>query len=301
MMNRRRFLQTVSVSLLAAPLVGEAQSVTRSVRIGFVEAGSASTNQHFLAAFRQGLRELGYVEGQNIAIEDRWADGRSDRFSAILAELLRLKVDVIVQASTAGALAAKQATATVPIVFWGVVDPVGIGLVGSLGRPGGNLTGLALGTEEGLAGKWLELLKEAAPKTSRVAVLWNPEVRVAAARIKELRTSAGVLGLNLQPFEARNAKEVDATFVAMTKARVRGLVVLTDPLTVNQRARVVALAAQTHLPAVYGFTEFVRVGGLLSYGPSIPDLARRAATYVDISKHVGRVNRESIVVDAVAA
>jgi putative ABC transport system substrate-binding protein len=156
----------VIVSLLIVPLAGEGQQAGKAPRIGFIEAGSLSANRHFLDAFRQGLREVGYVEGQNITIEDRWADGRRERFPALLAELLRLNVDVIVQASTPGAVAARRATSTVPVVFWGVTDPVGLGLAASLGRPGGNMTGLVLAVEDGFAGKWVELLKEAAPNAS---------------------------------------------------------------------------------------------------------------------------------------
>jgi putative tryptophan/tyrosine transport system substrate-binding protein len=250
------------------------------VQIGFVEAGSPSANRHLLDAFRLGLRELGYVEGQNIAIEDRWANGRSERFPAIIAELIQLRVDVIVPASTAGALAAKKATSTVPVVFWGVTDPVGIGLVGSLGRPGGNVTGLALSFEDGLAGKWVDLLKEAAPKMTQLAVLWNPE-STNEARVRELHSVAAVLKLTLHMFEARNVNEFDGAFAVMARARLGGLMVVPDPLTLRHRDHVVRLAAQTRLPAAYGFPEFARAGGLLAYGPSVPDQARRAAVFVD--------------------
>jgi putative ABC transport system substrate-binding protein len=261
------------------PLAAQAQQA-RPARVGFVEAGSLSANRHFLDAFRQGLRELGYVEGQNIVIEDRWADGRSERFPALIAELIRLRVDVIVPASTAGALAAKKATSTVPVVFWGVTDPVGIGLVGSLGRPGGNMTGLALSFEDGLAGKWIELLREAVPKVTQLAVLWNPE-STGEPRVKELHTAADVLKLTLHMFEARNVNEFDGAFAAMARAHLGGLIVVPDPLTLRHRDQVVRLAARTRLPAAYGFPEFARAGGFLAYGPSVRDQARRAAIFVD--------------------
>jgi putative ABC transport system substrate-binding protein len=278
--SRRTFLGSLAGGLLAAPLDTQAQQA-RPARVGFVEAGSLSANRHFLDAFRQGLRELGYVEGQNIVIEDRWADGRSERFPALIAELIRLRVDVIVPASGAGALAAKKATSTVPVVFWGVTDPVRIGLVGSLGRPGGNMTGLALSFEDGLAGKWVELLREAAPKVTQLAVLWNPDARLNEPRVKELHTAAGVLKLTLHIVEARNVNEFDGAFAAMARAHLGGLIVVPDPLTLRHRDQVVRLAAQTRLPATYGFPEFARAGGLIAYGPSVPDQARRAAVFVD--------------------
>src|SRR5215475_4664458 len=167
MLVRGGVLSLLVASLLAVPSAGHGQQGGKIPRIAFIEAGAASTNQHFLEAFRQGLLELGYVAGQNIVVEDRWADGRTEAFPALLGEVIRQNVDVIVQASTPGALAAKRATNQVPIVFFGVSDPVGIGLVASLGRPGGNLTGLALGVTDGFAGKWVELLKESVPHVAR--------------------------------------------------------------------------------------------------------------------------------------
>ncbi len=170
------FLGILAGGLLAAPLAAaEAQQAMKAPRVGFLEAGSRSANQHFLDAFRQGLRDLRYVEGQTIFIEDRWADGRPERFPELIADLIRLKVDVLVVASTPGVDAAKKITSMVPVVFWGVADPVGTGVVASLGHPGGNITGVALGTEDGLAGKWAELLKEAVPNAIQVAVLGEPQ------------------------------------------------------------------------------------------------------------------------------
>ena len=269
----------VALSCILTSFSAEAQRTPK--KVGWIEAGSRSANQHFLDAFRQGLRDLQYVEGQNIVIEDRWADGRAERFPELLAELIRSKVDVIVVASTPGASAAKRSESLTPVVFWGVSDPVGIGLVASLGHPGGNITGVALGTEEGLAGKWVELLREAVPNATRVAVLWNPGARGLELRVKELQAAAVTLKLKPYIFEARNVSEFDGAFNAISKTRVGGLIVMVDPLTLRNRERIVRLAAQTRLPTVYGFSEFAHSGGLMAYGPSVPDQARRAATYVD--------------------
>jgi putative ABC transport system substrate-binding protein len=167
------------------------------------------------------------------------------------------------------------------VVFWGVGDPVGIGVVASLGHPGGNITGVALGIEDGLAGKWVELLREAVPNATQFAVLRNPDARGSELRMKELQSAAATLRLKLYPFEVRSVTELDGAFNAMSKTHVGGLVVLMDPLTLRHRESIVRLAARTRLPAIYGFSEFARAGGLVAYGPSVPDQARRAATYVD--------------------
>ncbi len=282
MMDRRAFLTIVGGSILAAPNVPEAQGVGKVPKIGFVEAGSSSVNRHFADAFRQGLKELGYVEGESIEVDERWAEGNTERFPALLAELLRLKVDVLVQASTLGAIAAKNATTTVPIVFVGVSDPVEAGLVATLARPGGNLTGLSLAWGEGLAGKWLELLKDTVPKVSRAALLFNPTGAGSMARwVKETQDAAAVLRVKLHQFEVRDAKELDGAFTAMSRAHLEALIVLADPLTLRHRARVVELAANARIPAVYSFGEFARAGGLLAYGPSVAEMFYRAANYVD--------------------
>ena len=280
MITRRAFVGVLAVGLLGAPLTAEGQATTVRPRVGFIEAGSRSANQHFLDAFRQGLSDLQYVDGQNIAIEDRWADGRNDRFPELIIELIRLKVEVLVVASTPGANIAKQMVTTVPVVFWGVSDPAGTGLVASLAHPGGNITGVALGTEEGLAGKWVEFLRDAAPSITRVAVLRNPSARGTEARMKEMEAAASTSKLTLHPFEARSADELEGVFGAMRRAHMGGLIVVADPLTLRHRDLVVRLAAQARIPAIYHFEEFVRAGGLMSYGPSVPDQARRAAAYV---------------------
>jgi putative ABC transport system substrate-binding protein len=268
----------VALGCILASFAAEAQPAPK---IGWIEAGSQSTNQHFLDAFRQGLRDLQYVEGQNIFVEDRWADGRAERFPELLADLVRSKVDVIVVASTPGASAAKRTERMTPVVFWGVSDPVGIGLVASLGHPGGNITGVALGTEDGLPGKWVELLREAVPNATRLAVLWNPGARGLELRVKELQAAAATLKLKVYTFEVRNATELDGAFNAIAKTHGDGLIVMVDPLTLRNRERIVRLAAQTRLPTIYGFSEFARSGGLMAYGPSVSDQARRAAAYVD--------------------
>ncbi len=234
-------------------------------------------------AFRQGLRDLGYVEGRDIVIEFRSAEGKLERFPALAAELVALKVDVIVAANTSAALAAKQATTTVPIVFAGPTDPVTSGLVTSLARPGGNVTGLSNLVPE-LVGKWLELLKQAVSGVSRVAALWQPG-GLGERTEKDILTRAEVagraLGVRLQFVEARGPGDFDRAFSDMTKARAGALTVLPSGMFINERNRLVDLAAKNRLPAVYPWREFIDAGGLMAYGPNLPDLFRRAATYVD--------------------
>jgi len=272
---------TLAGGLLAALPTAEVQPSGRTPRIGFMEAGAPSANQHFLDAFKRGLRELGYVEGHNITIEERWAEGKNDRFPALVAELIRIKVDVMVVASTSGALAAKAVTTTLPIVFVGAADPVGNGLVASLGRPGASITGFSQGDDIGFGGKRLALLKEAVPRLAQVAVLWNPTARGLENRVKEMYGPAATLKMTLKQFEVREASQLDGVFAAIARARVDGLAVLTDPLTLRHRVSIVSLAAKGRLPAVYGFGEFARTGGLMVYGANIPDLFYRAAAYVD--------------------
>jgi putative tryptophan/tyrosine transport system substrate-binding protein len=277
-MDRRTFVGTLTLALLAAPLAAEAQgSITH---VAFLGAESASTNQHFVDAFRQGMREHGYVDGQNIIFDERWAEGRSERFPELISELVRLKASVIVTVSTPAALAAKNATTTIPIVFI-AGDPLGSGLVPSLARPGGNLTGLSIFLGDEFSGKWLQLLKEAVPKVSRVAVLWNPTNPANPAYLTVLRGVAQKLGVTLQPEEIRDPGQFDRAFASMTAKRAQALVVVIDPLTVRYRGRIVELAAKNRLPAMYGFREFVDAGGLMAYGANVPYLCRRAAIYVD--------------------
>ncbi len=270
----------LTLGLFAAPLAAQAQAPGKVARVGYVFARVSSADQRLWDAARQGLRELGYVEGQNITLEVRWADGQSELLPEIVAEVVRSKVDVLVVATTPGALAAKNATRTIPIVFVSVGDPVGNGLVASLARPGANLTGLGLLNPE-ISGKRLELLKESLPSISRVAVLTNPGNPVHAVFWRETHTAAQTLGLQLQPIGVRSPEDFDEAFWAAARGRANALLAFDDALTAGYRARLVALAAKYRLPAMYGFREFPEAGGLLSYGPNLLDQYRRTATYVD--------------------
>jgi putative ABC transport system substrate-binding protein len=265
------------LGLLAAPLAAPAQQASgKSARIGLLGDVASFLDD----AFRQGLRELGYVDGQSIAIEYRSPEGKNERLPGLATELVRLKVEVIVASTPAATRAAKQATSTIPIVFTVSGDPVADGFVASLARPGGNATGLAtIGPE--LVGKQLELLKRVAPKVSRVAVLQNPSTRPTPLAFRQAESAARALGLQLQVLEARNASEIDAAFAAMGSQRSDGLLVLRDAVFRTQRAQIADLAARSRLPAVYGLREQAEAGGLLAYGASVPELFRRAATYVD--------------------
>jgi len=264
-MNRRTFLCGFTLGTLAAPLAGEAQPPpTKTARIGYLSPRSGPSIQD--EAFRQGMRELGYVEGQNISVEYRFGDWRSDRISVFAAELVRLKVDVIVASGGATwALTAKRATTTIPIVFI-AGDSVGTGLVASLDRPGGNLTGVALLTDA-LNVKRLQFLTEAAPGVSRIAVLANPANATMGRVLKDLEAVAQTLRVTLQVLEARGPREIDDAFAAMTKKRAGALLVLNDPMLFAQRGRIVDLAMKSRVPAAYEWREFVEAGGFLSYFP----------------------------------
>ncbi len=266
--------------LFAINFPAEAQQRGRVPRIGFLLPYSPGPDPR-VEAFRQGLRELGYVEGQNVAIEYRWADGRFEQLPNLAADLVRLKVDVIVAAVTQASLAAKQAASAIPIVMVGVSDPVGTGLVISLARPGANITGTSSMTAE-VVGKQLELLKETVPKISRVAALWNPANPIfQAIQRKETEVAARALGMQLRILEARGPDEIDRAFAAMAKERTKALLVLGDPVFISHRKRIADLAANGHLTAISGTREFVDAGGLMAYGPSFSDMYRRAAHYVD--------------------
>jgi ABC-type uncharacterized transport system substrate-binding protein len=279
-MNRRAFITMVGGSILAAPLVTEGQEAARVARIGML---ADATSPHLREAFRQGLRELGYIEGRNLVIEYRDAEGKPEQLPALAAELVALKVDVIVAGNTLQTLAAKQASRTIPIVFSFALDPVTDGLVTSLARPGGNVTGLSFLAPE-LVGKRLELLKLAVPRVSRVAVLWQPGAqakRTEQGLQTEARVAARALGVPLQFVEARGPDDFDRAFSDMTRARADALTVLGSAMLFNQRRRLVDLAAKNRLPAAYGLREYVDAGGLMAYGPNGPDMFRRAAIYVD--------------------
>jgi putative ABC transport system substrate-binding protein len=283
MMILRAALSVVlALGLLAAPPASEAQEPAKVARIGWL-AVHLAPNRHLSEAFRQGLRDLGYVEGRNVVIEYRDAEGKLERFAALAAELVALKVDVIVAPTTPAALAAKHATRTLPIVFIAVPDPVTSGLVTSLARPGGNVTGLSALFPE-LVGKCLEQLKQVVPGVTRVAVLWQPDAlpeRTAKDLLKAADVAARALGARLQSVEARGPADIDRAFSDMTRARAGALTVLSSPMFVTERRRLVDLAAKNRLPAVYPWREGVNAGGLMSYGPNLADMYWRAATYVD--------------------
>ena len=282
-MDRRGFISTVTLSLLlAAPLAVEAQQAAKVARIGILSLNTAASPR-VPEAIRQGLRDLGYVEGRTVVIEYRDAEGKPERLPALATELVVLKVDVIMALGTLQALAAKQATKTIPIVFGGVADPVTSGLVTSLARPGGNVTGLSALTPE-LVGKRLELLTQVVPGVSRVAVLWQPGAsgeRTEKDVLKGAEVAARALGVRLQFVEARGPADIDRAFSEMTRARAGALTVLSTPMFIIERRRLVDLAAKNRLPALYPTRDSVDAGGLVSYGPNLADSFRRAATYVD--------------------
>ena len=280
-MDRRIFLGTLASSLVAAPLAAEAQPVGKIYRIGYLSASALTSNPLVIAAFQQGLRDLGWVEGQNIAIEYRWAEGRFDRLPDLAADLVRLKVHVIIASTTPAALAAKNATGTVPIVAVSLTHPVELGLVRSLARPGANVTGLSYSVGADIFGKDLELLKEVVPRVRRVAVLSNPDSPARSLTTRNIKDAARSLGLQLQLLEARGPEGFDGAFAAMARERVGALLVVQDPAFIPHRARLVDLAATNRLPSIFTQREDAEAGGLMSYGPSLSDLYRRAGTYVD--------------------
>src|SRR5262249_56541103 len=280
--RRREFIVTLG-SAAAWPFAAQAQQahgLITSARIAFLGAESASTNQHFFDAFRQGMREHGYVDGQNVTLLERWAEGRSERFLELIEDLISLKANVILAVSLPAALAAKNATTTIPIVFI-ASDPLGLGLVPSLARPGGNLTGYSLFLGDEVSGKWLELLREAVTNISRVAILVNPAHPAALGYVKVLQEAAQKLGVELRLQEVSDSSQFEGAFEMIVAERAQALVVIIDPLTVHNRGRIVELAMKNRLPAMYGFREFADAGGLMAYGVNIPSLCRRAAVYVD--------------------
>jgi ABC-type uncharacterized transport system substrate-binding protein len=274
-------LVILALSLTLAPLAVEAQQPGTGVpQVGILFPNPLSATSHLLEAFRQGLRELGYVEGQNIALEFRSAEGREERLPDLAAELVRLKVAVILTGTGPGIRAAKRATQTIPVVMGNGGDPVAGGFVVSLARPGGNITGLTNMYAE-LIGKRLELLKEVVPKTSRVAVLLNAD-NAPAVLFRDQEVAARTLGIRFQILEVRGpTPDLVNAFQAATREGAGALIVLDDPLTFSHRTQIVRHAAESRLPASYGFREFVEAGGLMAYGASIPHMYRRAATYVD--------------------
>jgi putative ABC transport system substrate-binding protein len=271
---------TLILSLLAAPLTSSAQQAAKVPRLGLLIPGSSSAFAPRIEAFRHGLRDLGYVEGRNITIEYRFAEGQYDRLPELVAELIRLHVDIMVTDGEEAILAAQHATTTIPIVMAVSSDPVGIGFVASLARPGGNITGLSFMLTE-VSGKRLELLQEAVPKLSHVAVLWNPTNPNSTLGFKETQTAAHALGLPLQSLEVRGPDEFDQAFAAMTREHADALVVLSNPLFFGHRRQLAELAVKHRLPAIFLFREYVEAGGLMAYGANLNAMYRRAAYYVD--------------------
>ncbi len=279
MNSRRRVL--LALGALAAPLGSLAQP--RQVPLlGYLSPVVPQNDSDFrLDAFLKGMRELGYVEGTNYRLERRWGEGKLERMPALAAELVRMKVDLIVAAGSPAVNAAKGATKTIPIVMPTSSDPVGDGIVASLSRPGGNITGLSLMAPE-LGAKRLQMLRELLPKKSRaVGVMWNPAMTGMAARFKETKQAAPAVGMDIRSLEVRNPREMEAMFDTVARERPAGLVLLADPVTVSMRARIVEFARENKLPAIYETRDFVDAGGLISYGPDVRDSYRRAARYVD--------------------
>jgi putative ABC transport system substrate-binding protein len=270
----------LSAMLFALSFPAEAQQPAKISRIGFLTTTPLSANLARIEAFRQGLRELGFVEGKNIVIEWRFAEGKADRLPALAAELVGLKVDIIITAGPQVTRPAKEATSTIPIVMAQDSDPVGNGFVASLARPGGNITGLATLAPE-LSGKQLELLKETVPSLSRVAVLGNSTRPGNAQAVREIELAAGALKVQLQYLEVLATKDIETAFRAAGKGRADAVLVLGNPIATSQRTQIIDLAVKNRLPAIYDRPEFVEDGGLMTYGVSQNDLFRRAATYVD--------------------
>ncbi len=263
----------------AWPLAARAQR-SSVPRVGYLFSLNQAEGRHLWDACRQGLRELGYVEGQTIFVEPRWAEGKYDRLPALVTELERLNLNVLVAAATPTNIAVKAGSSNIPVVFVAVADPVRAGLIAGLARPGGRFTGLSLLTPE-TSGKRLELLKEIVPNLIRVAVLLNPGNLANFVFAEETRTAAQSLGLELQLFEVRNPSDVELAFTAAIAGQATAMVVFDDPFIHSHRARIIALAANHRLPAICGTREYADEGGLVAYGPHRPDLYRRSAAYVD--------------------
>jgi ABC-type uncharacterized transport system substrate-binding protein len=279
-MSGKIFVFLLATVLLTAAPHAEAQQPKKVPHVGVLAGGSASSDKARIDALRQGLRELGYMEGKNLVIEYAYADGKTNRLTELAAKLVHLKVEVIVTAGPSATRAAKQATTTIPIVMAQDSDPVASGLAASLARPGGNITGLSRLSPE-LSGKQLELLKETVPTLSQLAVFENSTQPGNRQSLNEVELAAGALGVQLQTVNISGPKDIQTAFLAASKRRANGLLVLSSPVLFAQRTEVVELAAKNRLPAIYFALEFAEDGGLMSYGPSITDLFRRAATYVD--------------------
>src|SRR5262249_30117100 len=278
-MKKKILVSLVPTFLLSFVSLAGAQQPGKVPRIGFLAAPSPSFFSTRMNAFREGLYDLGHVEGKNISIEYRYAGGKLDRLPALAAELVRLKVDVIVTSSAPGAVAAQNAKGTIPVVFVTAGDPVGMGLVTSLARPGANITGLTTHAPE-LSGKRVELLKEVVPTITRVAVLWNPSNPSFSEMLKEMQAASKAHALQLQSLEVRSLEDFDAAFESITRGDSHAIIVVSDPLMNTHHRLILDLSVKHRLPAMYGGPEAVDAGGLMSYAPSFTDQYRRAATYV---------------------
>ena len=277
-MRRREFLSLVGSATVASPLAAHAQQPAMPV-IGLLDTGSVDSNTRFLRPFREGLGQVGYFEGQNVAIEYRWAEGQYDRLPDLAADLVQRKVTVIaIPSSTPAALAAKNATTTIPIVFGVGGDPVSLGLVTSLGRPGGNATGINFLINE-LAAKRLEILHELVPAASRVAVLANPAQVLTSSNIRDVEAAARAIGLQIQVFGATTTDEVDVAFAAILRERMHALFTIPDSFLGTRRVQLATLAARHALPTAYPLRDYVEAGGLMSYGTSLPDAQRHVGIY----------------------
>jgi putative tryptophan/tyrosine transport system substrate-binding protein len=279
-LRRRAFMTLLGSAAAAWPLEARAQQPARLPRIGFLGNSTAALEENLVQPFRDGLRDLGYLEGHNILIEYRWAEGNYEQFPTLIAELIALKVDLFVTAGTPAALAVKKAATSIPLVMVAVGDPVGTGLVASFARPGGNSTGLTSLAPE-LEGKRLELLREVLPKLSHIAVLWNPDNAYMITTEKEVQAAAKVLGIKVLSLGVRTPHEINTAFASMLKEQPGALNVLADRLFLHERARIMDFAAQHRLPGVHAYRELVLAGGLMSYGPSYAHMHRQAASYVD--------------------
>ena len=280
MTARRGLFLALILGILTSSLAQGAQQQVKIPRIGILRPGSPAGNPDpFFDAFRAGLRELGYIEGRNILLEPRWGEGKLDRLPDLAAELVHLKVDVIVTGTSMAAQAAQQTTGVIPIVM-ATGDPTAAGLVSNLARPGGNITGLS-GFDTELSGKRLQLLKETSPRITEVAVVWNSAYASMLARFKEVQVAAPSVGANIRSLEVRDIQEFERVFAAMTRERPDAVLVLADPLTLVNRKLLVDFAAEKRLLAIYESRDFVNAGGLMAYGPNFADMWRRAATFVD--------------------
>jgi ABC-type uncharacterized transport system substrate-binding protein len=278
-MRRREFIMLIGGAAAAWPVAARAQQPGRVARIGFLRY--ASPNEKQFNAFRGGLQALGYIEGRNIVIAQRYAAGAVERLDSFATELVRLGVDILVVDGSASARAAKAATASIPVVFSLATDPVAEGLVASMARPGANLTGLTMSVGYQLSGKRVELLKDIKPDLSRLAVLANPGNLTAEPNVKDLERVATALGISVRAFEARSVDDLPPAFAAMVAWQANGVTTVNDGMLFSQRGRVVELTLDNRLAAVHPEAEFAEAGGLMSYGPSLADLFRRAASYVD--------------------